>query len=164
MNIYQKEIDNKMKKLLIPLLVLSVSTGSLYSQNKTIKGRVISEFFETISFVSIMINDTVKVGTTDLNGFFQIDIPISVKQILFRDVGRELATIELIDTCDEVEVVMLLRGTYDFKTPKKVDRLRMKRFKKLPELHKEAFAKGIFKTDKACYTQEFIPHYKKKQK
>jgi hypothetical protein len=59
---------------------------------------------------------------------------------------------------------MLLRGTYDFKTPKKVDRLRMKRFKKLPELHKEAFAKGIFKTDKVCYTQEFMPNYKKKQK
>jgi hypothetical protein len=39
----------------------------------------------------------------------------------------------------------------------------MKRFKKLPELHKEAFEKGIFKTDKACYTREFIPDYKKKQ-
>ena len=40
----------------------------------------------------------------------------------------------------------------------------MKRFKKLPELHKEAFEKGIFKTDEAFYTQEFIPYYKKKQK
>ena len=40
----------------------------------------------------------------------------------------------------------------------------MKRFQKLPKLHKAAFAKGIFKTDKACYTQVFIPHYKKKQK
>lgn len=53
---------------------------------------------------------------------------------------------------------MMLSGTYDFITLKKVDRLRMKRFKKLPKLHKEAFEKGIFKTDKACYKQEIIPY------
>ena len=153
-----------MKKLVIIFIVLSVSNCSLYSQNKTIKGRVITDQFETMSFVSIMINDTVEVGRTDLNSFFQIDIPVSVNKILFRSVGLEPAIIELVDTCNEVEVVMMLSSTYDFKTPKKVDRLRMKRFKKLPELHKAAFAKGIFKTDKACYTQEFIPHYKKKQK
>ena len=152
-----------MKKLVIIFIVLCVSNCSLYSQNKTIKGRTITDQFETMSFVSIMINDTIEVGRTDLNGFFQIDIPVSEKKILFRSVGLEPAIIELVDTCNEVEVVMMLSSTYDFKTPKKVDRLRKKRFNKLPELHKEAFAKGIFKTDKACYTQEFIPHYKKKQ-
>lgn len=153
-----------MKKLVIIFIVLFVSNCSLYSQNKTIKGRTITDQFETMSFVSIMINDTIEVGRTDLNGFFQIDIPVSEKRILFRSVGLEPAIIELVDTCNEVEVVMMLSGTYDFMTLKKVDRLRMKRFKKLPELHKEAFTKGIFKTDEACYTQEFIPHYKKKQK
>jgi len=110
-----------------------------------------------------MINDTVEVGRTDLNGFFQIDIPVSEKKIVFRFLGLEPAIIEFLDKCDEVEVVMMLSGTYDFMTLKKVDRLRMIRFKKLPELHKAAFEKGIFKTDKACYTQEFIPYYKKKQ-
>lgn len=164
MNIYQKKNDNKMKKLLIIFILLSVSTCSVYSQNKTIKGKVISEFFEPMPGVAITINDTVEVGKTDLNGFFQIDIPISVKKILFRSVGLDPATIELVDKCDEVEVVMMLSSTYDFITLKKVGRLRMKRFKKLPELHKEAFEKGIFKTDTACYTQEFIPYCKKKQK
>jgi len=163
MNIDQNK-DNEMKKLLIIFIVLSVSTCSLYSQNKTIKGRVIDDNLETLPYVSIVINDTVEVGKTDLNGFFQIDIPVSVKKLLFSTVGIELASIELVDKCDEVEVVMMLSSTYDFITLKKVDRLRMKRFKKLPELHKEAFNKGIFKTDNACYTQEFIPHYKQKQK
>ena len=149
-----------MKKLLIIFIVLSVSTYSLYSQNKTITGRVISDFFEIMPEVSIMINDTVNVGRTDLNGFFQIDIPVSAKKILFRAVGLDPATIELVDKCDEVEVVMMSSGTYDFLTLKKVDRLRMKRFKKLPELHKEAFEKGIFKTDSASYTQEFIPAFR----
>jgi len=147
-----------MKKLLIIFIVLSVSRCSLYSQNKTIKGRVISNQFDILSGVPIMINDTVVVGRTDLNGFFQIDIPVYVKKILFRYVGLETTNIELADTCDEVgvEVVMLLRAIYDFVTPRKVYKLRMKRFKKLPEFHREAFEKGLFKTDKACYTQKFI--------
>jgi hypothetical protein len=149
--------DSKMKKLLIICLVISFSTISIYSQNKTIKGRVIDDNLETLPYVSIVINDTVEVGRTDLNGFFQIDIPISVRKLFFSTVGIELASIELVDKCDEIEVVMMLSGTYDFIALKKVDRLRMKRFKKLAELHKEAFEKSIFKTDKACYIQMFIP-------
>lgn len=158
------QILYEMKKLLIIFIVFIVSRGSLYAQNRNIKGNVITEQFETISFVSIMINDTVEVGRTDLNGCFQIDIPVFEKKIVFMFLGLEPAMIELADTCDEVEVIMMLSGTYDFITLKKVDRLLMKRFKKLPELHKEAFEKGLFKTDKACYTQEFIPYYKKIQK
>lgn len=152
-----------MKKLLIICIVLCVSTSILYAQNKTIKGRVVDDNLETLPYVSIVINDTIKVGKTDVNGFFQIDIPVSVKKISFESVGLDPATVRLVDKCDEVEVVMMLRGTYDFITLKRVDELRMKTFRKLPKLHKEAFEKGIFKTDKACYTQEFIPYYKKKQ-
>ena len=70
-----------MKKLVIIFIVLCVSNCSLYSQNKTIKARTINDQFETMSFVSIMINDTIEVGRTDLNGFFQIDIPVSEKQL-----------------------------------------------------------------------------------
>ena len=158
MNIDHKN-DNYMNKLII-FIVLSVSTCGLYAQNKTIKGRVIDDLsFETLPYVPIMINDTVAVGRTDLNGFFQIEIPVSVKKILLSYVGIEETVIELADTCDEVEVVMLSRAIYDFITPKKVDRLRLKKFKTLPELHKKAFEQGLFKTNKACYTQEFIPAF-----
>ena len=153
-----------MKKLLIIFIVLGISTFSLYAQNKIINGRVINDFLETTPGALIMINDTTKVGKTDLNGFYKIKIPDSVKKISFIYIGLERTNIEFVDECDEVEVVMMASSTYDFITLKKVDRLRMNRFKRLPEIHKEAFEKGIFKTDKACYTQEFIPHYKKKQK
>lgn len=146
-----------MKKLLFISIVFSVATCSLYSQNKTIKGRLISNEFDILRGVPIMINDTVVVGRTDSKGFFQIDIPISLKKILFSYVGLETTSIELSDTCDEVEVVMLLRATYDFATPRKVDRLRMKTFKKLPKFYKEAFERGLFKADRPCYAQEFIP-------
>jgi hypothetical protein len=152
-----------MKKLSIICIVLCVSTSILYAQNRTIKGRIVDNNLETLAYISIFINDTVKVGKTDLNGFFQIDIPISVKKILFKSVGLDQASVILVDNCDEVEVVMMLSSTYDFITLKRVDKLRMKTFRKLPKLHMEAFEKGIFKTDKACYTQEFIPDYKEKQ-
>jgi len=63
-----------MKKSLIISIVLSVSIFTLYSQNKTIKGGVIDESLETWPCVSIMINDTVKVGETNVDGFFQVEI------------------------------------------------------------------------------------------
>ena len=150
-----------MKKLFI-FIMLCVSTSSLHAQNKIIKGRVIDDFLETTRGALIMINDTVEVGKTDINGFFQVEIPVSVKKMLFRFIGLEPTTIEITDKCDEVDVVMMASGSYDFMSLKKVDRLRMKRFKQLPEKRKEAFAKGLFKTDTTCYTQQFIPYYKKK--
>lgn len=153
-----------MNKLILTFILIIASACSSYSQNKSIKGSVISNRFDTLIDVVITINDSIEVGKTDVNGFFRIDIPDSVKKILFKGVGVEPTLIVLVDKCDELEVIMLLSSSDDFMTLKKSDRLRKKRHKRLPELHKEAFAKGIFKTDKTCYTQEFIPYYKKKQK
>jgi len=158
MNIDQKN-DNEMKKIIIVFIVLSISIFSLYSQNNTIKGRVISEDFETLPEVSIMINDTVEVGRTDINGFFQIDMPISENKLLFEFVGMESTNIELVDKCDKIEVVMMYIYSYDFMTLKRAEKRRKKRYKKLPELHKQAFEKGIFKTEYACYNREFESFY-----
>jgi hypothetical protein len=152
-----------MKKLLILFIVIGISMCSLYSQTKTIKGRVISDYFDILPGVSIMINDTVEVGRTDLNGFFQIDIPISAKKILFGSVGLDPTTIELVDKCDKIEVVMMLSSTYDFITLKHAERKREKRYKKLPEVHKQAFEKGIFETDNACYIRKFESYFLQKK-
>ncbi|MFB6344065.1 hypothetical protein ACE1ET_20270 [Saccharicrinis sp. FJH62] len=148
-----------MMKLLILSIVLSVSTYSLYSQNKTIIGRVISDDLETVPGVFIMIDDTVEIGRTNLDGFFQIDVPVSVKKIQFMFVGMDPATIELVDACETIEVVMMLSSTYDFITLKSAERKRKKRYKKLPEIHRQAFEKGIFKTDKACFIRKFESFY-----
>lgn len=150
-----------MKKLFILFIVLSVSTGSLYSQNKTIKGRVISDDFETVPLASITIKDTVEVGRTNMNGYFQIDIPVSEKKILFMFVGLDPTTIWLLDKCNNIEVVMMRSSTYDFITFKRAERKRKKRYKKLPEIHKQAFDKGIFKTEYLCYNRKFEPFYLK---
>lgn len=64
-----------MKKLLITFLVFCISTVSLFSQNKTIKGRVITEDLQTLPYALIFINETVQVGRTDLNSFFSNRCP-----------------------------------------------------------------------------------------
>lgn len=153
-----------MKKIILILVILNVSIYNLYSQNKTIKGSVITDDFQTIPLATIKINDTLEIGKTDMEGYFQINIPISVRKLSFRYIGLEPTIIELTDTCDDVEVIMMSSSIYCFMTLKKIDRLRMKEFRKLPELHKIAFEKGLFKTNVACYKQVFIPYYKKNKK
>ncbi len=148
-----------MKVLLINILVISISTCSLFSQNRTVEGRVVAEDLKTLIGVSIRINDTVEVGRTDIKGYFKINIPISQKEIIFMDLGIDKATIGLMDKCDDIEVVMMLSRTYDFITLKRAERKRKKRYKKLPDIHKQAFEKGIFKTECACYNREFEPFY-----
>ena len=149
-----------MKKLFVIFIFLSSSSGSIYSQNITLEGKVISEFFETMPGVSIMINDTVEVGKTDLDGSFQIVIPVSEKKILFKSLGLEPTTIEIVDKCDKIEIVMMLNCTYDFISLKRAERKRGKRYKRLPEIHKQAFEKGLFETKYACYKREFEPLYR----
>lgn len=151
-----------MKGLLFIFLVLNISTCSLYSQNKTIKGRVITNDLETMPGVSIMVNDTVEVGKTDLNGFFKVDIPECEKEISFETVGLYPATIELEGKCDKIEVVMMLSGARESISLKRADRELKKRFKKLPEMHKQAFERNIFETENACYKREFEPFYSNK--
>jgi hypothetical protein len=135
------------------------STGSLYAQNNIIRGRVINNYLETLPYVSIAISDTIEVGKTDLNGFFKINIPDSVKRISFRAVGADLASVEIAHKCTEIEVIMISSSTYDFMTPRKVEKLQLKKFKKLPKIHEQAFKKGLFKIDKACYRREYTPFY-----
>lgn len=96
--------DNEMKKLIIICILLCVSTCCLYSQNKTIKGRVVDDNLEILPYVSIMINDTLEVGRTDSKGFFQMDIPVQEKRIIFKFLGLEPAIIEFVGKCDQVEV------------------------------------------------------------
>lgn len=134
------------------------------AQDLTLKGRIIAEDLEVLPEVKITNQKNELIGVTDIEGKFEISIPNEVLILNINLVGMEPTIIELSTNCNFLEVVVMIETLYDFISLKKVDRLRMKRFKKLPEIHKEAFEKGLFKTDKACYKQEFIPYYKKKQK
>lgn len=150
-------------KILATILMLT-SFLFVKAQDLTLKGRIIAEDLEVLPEVKITNQKNELIGVTDIEGKFEISIPNEVLILNISLVGMEPTIIELSANCNFLEVVVMIETLYDFISLKKVDRLRMKRFKKLPEIHKEAFEKGLFKTDKACYKQEFIPYYKKKQK
>lgn len=145
----------KMKITTILILAVLLTSLNLNGQNRIISGRVISEDLEPLPRLEIENSDNVLLGKTDMDGFFIINIPQETDSLMFRYVGMERTDIRLKKDCDTVEVVMMYDGTYDFMSSKKIDRLRKKRFDKLPIVHSEAVRNGLFKNNNICYERDF---------
>lgn len=129
-------------------------------QTRTLTGKIIDNEFNPLAQVSIFSADTVLLGKSDKNGNFSITVPTHTKTLIVADVGMEWKRLDSLSDCSNLEVILQPMWTYDFKLPAKVDRLRKKQFDKLPALHQSAFQKGIFKAEKPCYLDKFIPHKK----
>lgn len=144
-----------MKTSILLLSVLTFLTFRLYGQTRTIEGRVYTEDLEALPGVWIQISDTLRIGETDIEGRFKIKISHDTDKLIFRTLGMEATTLQINNSCDIVEILMMYDVIYDFMSPKKIDRLRLSRFKKLPKLHLQLYEKGDFSTKTACYTQIF---------
>jgi hypothetical protein len=129
-------------------------------QTRTLTGKIIDKEFNPLYQVSIFNVDTVLLAKSDKDGYFSIIVSPNTKSLIVADVGAEWKILDLLNDCNNLEIILQLAGTYDFMSPAKVDRLRKKEFDKLRELHKSAFEKGIFKTDRPCYVDNFISHKK----
>jgi len=140
--------------LLLTFIVISFSVGG---QTRTITGKVIDEYFENLSGVQIQNSDTIQFGMTDANGEFKIEIPTNTDSLLFGFIGMEWATIKLTSNCDRLEIIMILSGTYHYRSHKKIDRIRKDLFDKIPDLHSNAFDKGFFTSPTPCYKRVFKP-------
>jgi hypothetical protein len=140
-----------MRKALSILYFIGISTYYLYSQTKTITGRVISDDFEILPQVLLFINDTVIAGQTNLNGYFNVEVPISNKTISFLYIGMVKSTIEVLDECDIIEVIMLIDRFKGSFSNRRYEKWLRNGYKKIPEVHKQAFEKGIFEKENPCY-------------
>jgi hypothetical protein len=129
-------------------------------QTRTLTGKVIDDKFSPIYQVRIFNVDTILLTTSEINGNFILTVPFNTKSLMIGAIGMERKIINISDTCSNLDIVLLSSGSYDFMTPGKVDRERKKYFNKLPALHKSAFEKGIFKSDKPCYIDQFITNKK----
>lgn len=145
-----------MRKVTIFVTVILFLSSAVYCQTRTITGKVIDETFQPISGASIFTSDTSLLGKSDSVGNFSINLPISTNFLRFGAVGLEWKYIHLRNNCNNIEVILLLHSTYDFISLKEVDRLRKKRFKKLPKLHAKAYEKGLLSTEDACYDDIFV--------
>jgi len=144
-----------MMKLTLILSIFIFLTSAVHGQIRTIKGTVICEHLELLPGVSIYSLDSVEIGRTNLDGEFNISIQDETDQLMFGFVGLEPMTITFADNCEKLEIIMMYGVHYDFISLSKADRLRKKRFDKLPEVRKKAFEQGIFKSDSLNYSQEF---------
>jgi len=142
-------------KVVISILTI-ISVTHTAGQTRNLTGKIIGYDFQPFINTKIFNIDTLEIGKTDMTGNFNIAVPYDTKTIIIADVGMEWKRLDLADTCNNIEVILLPSWTYDFKTLKKVDKLRKKEFDKLPSLHKTAFEKGIFKSYKRCYVDNFI--------
>ena len=131
---------------------------NLNGQTRTVIGRVISEDLEPLPGLDIRNSDSVLLGKTDMEGRFKIHIPQDTDSLLFRYIGMEWTDISLKKDCDTVEVVVMYDMIYDFMTSRKIDRLRKKRFDKLPNLHSDAVKNGLFESNNICYNRDFEPY------
>ena len=126
---------------------------------RTLSGKIIDQFLESAAGIAIFDKDTTKIGESDLNGYFQIKLPKETDKLIFAGVGYEWATITILKECNHPEIILFLDSTYDFMSPKKIDRLRKKEFEKLSKRHSQAFQKGFFKSEKSCVIRKFEPYF-----
>jgi hypothetical protein len=124
---------------------------------QTVKGRIVDENLDEMSQARIYYKDTVLLGETDFNGFFEINIPKNTTYLSIGFIGYETAIVSIPDSCKNLEVILLQDSTYHYNSRKKIDRLRKKEFDKLPELHRAAKNKGLFAREHPCYQREFEP-------
>lgn len=144
----------KLRIITIILIFASFGMTQIFSQI-IIKGKVIEENCEELTAVKIFDNHNNLIGETDYNGNFQIELLKDSCKLVFAYIGFELAKIEITDSCNYIEIILLPVAHYDFMTSRKIDRLRKKDYTKLPRIHSLAVEKGIFKNPNICYKRQF---------
>ena len=141
-------------------VVLSLGTARAQS-TKTLTGRILSDHLEGVPRANIFAQDTTVIGTTDLDGYFKLDVPLDTHMLLFGAIGMEQTSVNLSGECATLEVILTLESTYDFMSLRRVNRKRFKRFKLLPHLYQEAYEKGLFTSRAPCAFPIFtkwVPH------
>ena len=128
---------------------------------RTLSGRILDEYLESAIGISVFDKDTTELGKTDFNGYFKIELPKNSDKLIIAGVGYEWTKISVPENCENLELILLLASIYHYKSHSKVDRIRKKQFDKIPELHKQAYEKGLFKTKTPCVTRVFEPKKEK---
>jgi len=143
-------------KSLLSFLIILLSVSIISAQEtKTITGRIISEDFEPIPKATIYSMDTITLGTTDVDGYFKIEVPEETKELLLGYIAMEWMSVKIGVDCQNLEMIMMVDVIYDYISTKKINKKRYKRFKKLPKIHLLAYEQGIFNSSIPCVSYVF---------
>jgi hypothetical protein len=146
-----------MRNLIVFLILLLLFAQEIQGQVRIIQGRVISEDLKTLAQVNIQSADGILFGKTDAEGRFKINVPQPTHELFFSWIGVEPLSVFLNNNCDTVEVIMMYAVSYDFMLPRKVNKRRLARYKKLPGIFSQAYNNSIFTEDSICYIRKFEP-------
>lgn len=125
-------------------------------QSRTITGKVVAEYdLTTMPEVMIRTQDTVRLGSTDKDGVFEIEFPVGSNELLLTFIGMEGTYIKVPADCNHVEVIMMDDVIYDYISIQSANRKRYRRFKDLANKHGQANEKGIFSSAFPCFTYVF---------
>jgi hypothetical protein len=128
----------------------------VFAQTRTVTGNMVDEHLQPVYEAAIYNVDTMLLGKTEIEGNFKIDIPVETKSLMVGSIGMEWRLLNLTDSCENLEIILLYSGNYDFMSARKLDRLEKKQFDKLPKLHETAHDRGLFKVAVPCYENKFI--------
>jgi hypothetical protein len=90
------------------------------------------------------------IATADEKGKFKIELAKKIDSIRIGWIGMYPEQIRIPNNCDDIEVILLPDGIYDFVTVREEERLRKRDRAILPELYKKAFEQGIFRKEEPC--------------
>jgi len=136
----------KLAVFISTILIANLSSA----QNRTITGKIVDADMEVLPMVNIQNMDTVLLGTTEVDGTFEIEITESTNQLLISFIGMEWQTVQLKPNCDRVNVLLMYDGNYCHRSNRKNERRRRKYLAKQPGLLEVAYEQGIFETNKPC--------------
>jgi len=140
----------------LTLLAVVLSLGTARAQpTKSLTGRLLGDDLEGVPMAQICTRDKTVIGRTDREGYFKLDVPVNTHTLLFTAIGMELTSVNLSEECSTLEVILLHASSYDFMSVRRVNRQEFKRFKHLPQLHQQAYEKGLFKSRAPCASPIF---------
>jgi hypothetical protein len=132
----------------ICFIIVSRITGQ-----EAVLGRILDPYLTPIPGMNICNRDTVVLAETDREGYFELNHP--PKELLVTGLGYQWTKINLNQTCEALELILPEEGHYDYRSHRKVDRIRLKAFSRIHQTHLQAYQQGLFKTPLPCYTRQF---------
>ncbi|MEL6629259.1 MAG: hypothetical protein AAFU33_28190 [Bacteroidota bacterium] len=148
-------------KFIVAFIFLAFSSTLVIAQEgKLLNGMIISEDLKGLPYIRICNTDTTVLSHTDSNGRFSFTIPEQTTELLLCGMyaGVEWTRIKVRDSCARLEVIMMNEWIYDFMSARKINRKRFRRFKRLSQIHQEAFDQKIFQSREPCVVYIFEAH------
>jgi len=135
-----------MIKYFLVFFMLFLSYNFVYSQNRVISGMVVDDSPELypIIGVSVIINDSINITETGVDGSFQFETSLPVYKLSFSLVNYERVDLMLLEKCNIVDVVMITDATYDFMSYRKINKERRKNTRNFQSYIKKRMRKAYF--------------------